>query len=202
MATDDTVSAFFSTIASFTAGTSDTPTTVNTLINTIFCPADNSTNPPSPSVGITTHGPNFIGVPDVTLLFTQLFSSFPDISLTEVNKKRRMDSRNGAPAVMIATPTYLQGTYSVKWFAKDPSKKDSESHYSKPLSDIIPGSPNSKFLQTKKIPAYAVFSFASAAAPTLISQLSLYLDRYSFIRDLHPASDGTTQGFTFMDVGE
>jgi hypothetical protein len=43
-------------------------------------------NPPTiPGVGITSHGPNFEGHADITVLFTRLFASFPDLTLKELN---------------------------------------------------------------------------------------------------------------------
>jgi hypothetical protein len=190
--TDDTVTSFFSTIANF-PGTTDGPTTVHNLINNVFCPNDDPNNPTMPGVGITSHGPNFLGATEVARLFTQLFTSFPDISFTELTKKRRMDSRNNAPTPMIGTPTFLMGTYTAPWFAKVPGQHDSISHYSKALSDIPIFANN--YLPTRKIAGFALFYFGSTTSPLLISQLAIYLDRYSFIRDLYQVSDSTTPGF-------
>ena len=159
------------------------------LINNVFCPNDNANNPTVPGVGITDHGPNFIGVAEVTKLFTQLFTSFPDLALTQVpNSAGRLYSRDGQPTTIGIRATF-SGTFTQPWFLKDRTKKDKDSHYSKPLSDI-PVFANS--LLSTTIPAFVVFVFGgNAAYPTYVSQVSIYLDRYMFIADLTQLSDGT-----------
>ena len=143
-----------------------------------------------PAVGITGHGPNFIGAANgppavgVTALFSQLLTSFPNIILKELTKKRRLYSGGSSPVTIIGTQATLTGTYQAGWFKKtgDP---DSVSHYSKPLSDIPAFAQNT--WKATKIPAFVEFEFGSAT-PLTVSRLLIYLDRYSFIRDLsHPA---------------
>ena len=79
----------------------------------------------------------------------------------------------------------LTGNFVSPWFQKNSNKKDKDSHYSKPLSDvtIFP-----QAAQSVTIPAFAYSMFD---ATNLISQLSLYLDRYRFVQQLVPAADNT-----------
>jgi hypothetical protein len=190
---DATVDAFF---AVFASGSSPS-VMVNTLMTTVFCPQNNTVPPTMPAVGITGHGPNFHGAESgppplgVTLLFTQLLTSFPDLQFTELNKKRRLYSVAGtSPVTIIGTQATLQGTYQKPWFPKT-ADSDAVSHYSKPLSDIpafgSPATPKA----TKPIPAFTLFEFGSTTAFT-VSRLLIYLDRYSFIRDLYQTAEALT----------
>jgi hypothetical protein len=157
---------------------------VATIVPVFFC--TDAMGPPS--VGITSHGPNFVSVTAVTLLFNQLFTSFPDLTLTEQNGYTpRLYSATGTPTISVTTT--LQGSYQSLWFSKDKNKKDKDSHFSKPLSDIAP---QPKSPQTTSIPAIAIFALnvTNAAAP-LITQLSVYMDRYRFEADLKPGADNS-----------
>ena len=162
---------------------------VTWLMNNVFCPNDSNSNPTMPGVGITDHGPNFIGSTEVTKLFNQLFLSFPNLAFHQVpnNQNGRLFSRDNRP-VTIGTRAMLTGTFSNPWFPKDPTKKDKDSHYSKPLSDIPIFQNN---LQSTKTAAFVVFVFASTNYPNLVSQVSIYLDRYRFMADLMPLADGS-----------
>ncbi|HEY5204606.1 MAG TPA: hypothetical protein VIJ63_08415, partial [Roseiarcus sp.] len=93
---------------------------------------------------------------------------------------------------------FLNGTFQQRWFQKQTGMQDKDSHYSKPLSDIQPG-PAGGFngIKGNGIAATAVFIFNDAAHPTLVSHLSIYLDRYRFISDLSLASDGTNTASAF-----
>lgn len=68
------------------------------------------------------------------------------------------------------------------WFQKDKNKKDKDSHYSKPLSDI-PTFANAQ-LTLNQIPMAVVFFFGDVKNQHSVSQVSMYLDRYRFITDL------------------
>jgi len=144
--------------------------------------------PVVPSVGITNHGWNFQLVAGVTLLFTQLFTSFPDLTLNEENgvtpRLYSLDSYAGLPTISVTTS--LRGSYLNAWFPKT-GAADSSSHYSKPLSDIAPQANNPQVLKGRGIPAISVFGLnvTNPAAP-LISLLSIYMDRYKFESDLKP----------------
>ena len=152
----------------------------------LFSPDSGGPPPNHPGVGIAHHGPNFKGRAEIGKLFTQLFTSFPDLTLTELDRGRRLyslDSYGGLDT--IGTQTNLAGTYQSPWFpkTKDP---DSTSHYSKPLSDIpvVQGAnPNYRALQGNGIPAFAMFALDGNSA---IYQLQVYLDRYRFRSDLEP----------------
>jgi hypothetical protein len=170
-----TVTNFFAAIG--------THTTANVLA--LFS-NDSAGPPPVPTVGITSHTPNFTYMADLTLLFNRLFTSFPDLTLTPYAGKPwlySLDSYGGLPTIGVETD--LAGSYQAPWFPKVAGTKDSISHYSKPLSDISPQQGN---FQPTKIPAYCAFAL-NVANPNnpLISQLSIFMDRYRFEADLKPA---------------
>lgn len=145
--------------------------------------ADAPGPPQIPSVGIANHGANFIGSADVKALFDRLFSSFPDLTLKEVDKTRRLyslDSYTGYQTV--GAQATLKGTFQKMWFPKVPGTADSASHYSKPLSDIAPNQGN--YLVTT-IAVFAMFALSGNS----IAQISFYLDRYKFKADLEPTAD-------------
>jgi hypothetical protein len=186
---DQQVTQFFALLGSGATSAAN----LNTLITAVFCPVDNAAAPTMPAVGITSHGPNFVGsgngppsLVGITLLFNQLVTSFANITLTEVSIRRRLYSGPNSPVTMIGTQATLTGTYGSPWFRKTDAH-DSDSHYSKPLSDIpvfaLPAPQKST-----KIPAFLQFEFGSTTVNT-VSRLLMYLDRYSFIRDLYHAAD-------------
>jgi hypothetical protein len=153
------------------------------LMQNVFCP--NNARLKIPAVGITSHGPNFIGRAEVEALFNRLVASFRNLSLTQVpDSTGRLYSADDTP-VQIGVRTLLTGSYVHPWFQKT-RQDDSVSHYSKPLSDIpvFPENP-----QSMVIPAFAVFTFADPKNPHLVSHWSLYLDRYKMATDLTPPSD-------------
>ena len=184
---DQTVDTFFALLGSGATSAAN----LNTLITTVFCPVDDMQNPTMPAVGITGHGPNFIGAGNgpppvgITLLFSQLVTSFPNVKLTELTKKKRLYSGGNSPVIIIGTQATLAGTYQSAWFPKT-TDPDYVSHYSKPLSDIPAFALNTA--KATKIPAFAEFEFGSAT-PFTVSRLLIYLDRYSFIRDLSQPAD-------------
>jgi hypothetical protein len=156
-------------------------------LQSLFAADSGGTPPTAPGVGIASHGPNFTGQVEIGVLFTRLFTSFPDLTLKEKQAFPRLyslDAYTGLP--IIGTATTLQGTFQSAWFPKVKGKKDTESHYSKPLSDLIPNAGN---FQSTKIPAFAVFALDGSTGTVKISQLSMYLDRYRFKADLEPAAD-------------
>jgi hypothetical protein len=136
----------------------------------------------TPSVGITDGGPAFKNQTGVVTLFKQLFTSFPDdLTWKEDDNTRRIS--NSSP-LMIGTQTTIKGTYKVQWFPKVVGKKDKDSHYSKPLSDIPPVAN----LAPAEIPAFPVFTLN---ASYLITNLAVYLDRYRLMTAVLPPSDST-----------
>ena len=156
----------------------------------VFCP-DNSAKK-IPSVGITDHGPNFTLAADITTLFQQLFTSFNPpsplqpgqlaLAITQYpSAAGRLYSPDNQPTT-IGVRAIFEGTYVQPWFQKDKSKKDKDSHYSKPLSDIPVFAKNQNNLN--QIPGFVVFTFGDSAHQYLVSQVSMYLDRYRFITDL------------------
>jgi hypothetical protein len=185
---DQQVDQFFTLLGTGTTSAAN----LTALITTVFCPPDNAVPPTMPAVGITGHGPNFKGsgngppLVGITLLFNQLVTSFTNIQLTELNRRRRLYSGQNSPVTIIGTQGWLQGTYGSAWFRKT-ADDDSFSHYSKPLSDI-PVFPAPAPQKSTKIPAFLVFEFGSTTVNT-VSRLLIYLDRYSFIRDLYHTAD-------------
>ena len=163
---------------------------VTWLMQNAFSP-DNAGNG-TPDVGISGHGPNFVGAADVAALFDKFFFSFPDFRMAQgmlmpqggPTLTARLYARDADVPPTIGVRVTLMGTYSQPWFKKKKNVKDKKSHYSKPLSDIpADGS------QVTTIEGFAVFSFD---ATNLISQLSIYLDRYKLSTDLLPPSDVLT----------
>lgn len=146
---------------------------VNWLMGSVFCPDNNAANPKDrlPTVGITDHGPNFYGQADVTDLWKQVFTTWPDFALTPVAGCPRLyspDSGSGAPR-KIAIQAWLTGTQQGNWFPAG------HAHYSPPLSDI-------KAKQKKtNLPACAVFTFD---ANDRIAHMAIYLDRYRMAQQL------------------
>jgi len=161
-----------------------TPTPAELLAKSNTLVAFFSLDAVNPGVGIASHGPNFKGQAAIGLLFGRLFKSFPDLTLTEVNPvNRRLYSLDNIGLPTIGAQTTLKGTFKSPWFSKVPGQHDVDSHYSKPLSDLVPN--DQAFLVTT-IQAFAIF--ALGAGP-LITQLSVYLDRYKFKADLEPSAD-------------
>jgi hypothetical protein len=139
----------------------------------------------NPSVGITDHGPNFKGATDVETLFDTIFIAFPEIWWTETLTQPGLAHPILAPRLYsldtFATPTIgvqstFVGTHKGDWFQHTGAKD----HYSLPLSAI----PHTS--KPTLIPLCAVFTFGDAQNPDLVTQLSLYLDRYKLLRDLQP----------------
>jgi hypothetical protein len=140
---------------------------VNYLLTNVFCPND-----PShliPSVGLTDYGPQFVGAPEVGVLFRRLFVTFKDFKLEQlVGPPRYYDDKAKITAIVIQAR--LSGTHTGPWFPKG------NPHYSPPLSDIDP--PKNKFTD---LPACAVFSFD---ANGLIANIAIYFDRDRMAREL------------------
>jgi hypothetical protein len=167
---DDTLAEYFRVLNDASSGTG-VYHDVDHLMKRVFCP--DNTSKKIPSVGITDHGPQFIGAPHVKTLFTQLFTTFPNLSLDPEPNAPYLYSPSNYPTLTIAIQTTLRGTHDKEWFPKgDP-------HYSPPLSDIHPDR-----LHLMSIPACAVFSFDANAK---VTHLAIYLDRYRMMRQLKPA---------------
>jgi hypothetical protein len=137
-ATDGVLTSFFGI---FTSGNS--PDTMVQNLVALFCPNDAA--PPAttiPCVGITSHAtrsPTFLGTGEIRSLFTRFFKSFPDLSFTPLGGVPRLYSPDSYAGLQtIGVQVTLSGTFTNPWFQKDHGKKDKDSHYSKPLSDIQP----------------------------------------------------------------
>jgi hypothetical protein len=164
----------------------------------LFC-KDDAKTPTIPTVGITDHGPNFTGVDDITDLFTQIFTSFPNILLQYASFPNApknyppllySDDKYTPPTIAVQT-TLVTGPYVADWFKHPSGGSKKKDHFSPPLSNIshIPGKPAST-----TIPVAAVFSFVGDKSYK-ISQLSLYLDRWRFQADLQKGSTVLLAGY-------
>jgi hypothetical protein len=159
------------------------------LMQYVFC-ADVGAG--TPSVGISGHGPNFVGAGHVTNLFDKFFDSFPDFRMAQgmlmpkgaPSLTGRLYARDADAPPTIGVRVTLTGTFTRPWFRKKQKIKDKISHYSKPLSDI-----QADGTQVTTIEGFAVFSFDNKS---LVSQLAVYLDRYKIMTDLLPPSDALT----------
>jgi hypothetical protein len=164
------------------------------LMQYVFCPDANGP-PQIPTVGVAMHGPSFTGAADVRRLFKTFFTSFPDMTFTQYpDKTARLYSRDGYRPPTIGIAANLNGTYQKPWFYKE-KKGDRDTHYSKPLSDIIPVRGNFQSIWQPGIAAFAQFAFGDERNPTLVSQLSIYMDRYRFMSDLVPLSDASVSAY-------
>ena len=143
---------------------------VDYLTSKVFCAEDAQHK--RPCVGITDHGPQYVGTGQVAELFRQLFKTFPDMALTVVPGAPRLDSRSKYSPRTTAVQTTLSGTHAAKWFPQG------HQFYSPPLSNIHPDK-----VHAMKIPACAVFSFDDHER---ISHLAIYLDRYRMMQQLTP----------------
>jgi hypothetical protein len=142
---------------------------VNYLLSSVFCQQNSAKT--LPSVGITSDGPQFRGGDAVLELFSRLFSTFDDFRLKPSPNAPRLYSSTPS---MIAIQTRLTGKHVKLWF---PSGHD---FYSPPISDIDPDGQHS----TEELPAAAFFAFGTFNNNILITNLSIYFDRYKMWQDL------------------
>jgi hypothetical protein len=184
---DATLDTFFQVLTAPGGGGAHTPADVDTLMQDVFCPDNGATGKNAlPCVAITEHGnaqgPGFFGAAEVRRLFMQLFTSFPDVALTQLDPGARLYSPDEYEPITIGVRTDLTGSYQASWFGKV-SPGSIQSHYSPPLSDLKPGAAG--HYKTVSIPACAVFEFDD---DNLVTQLAIYMDRYHFIPSLSLAS--------------
>jgi hypothetical protein len=142
MANTDTITTFLNVFISGNTGARKAQDIVN-----LFCEdgQDNWGNP-IPTVGITDHGPQFVNVADVALLFTSLFHSFPNITLQPAviphgppNYPPFLFSPEAAPPYAYAPPTVgLQTTLTTGPFVAPWFHQSGDRHHSPPLSPITP----------------------------------------------------------------
>jgi hypothetical protein len=178
---DQVLTTFLNVLTAPGGGHHNIANDVNTLMNQVFCVDNGAAGKHAlPCVAITEHGhlqgPGFFGVADVTRLFTQLFTSFPDVALTPISGLRLYSPQGYVPNT-IAVQADLIGSYQVKWFPKL-NPVGTPSHYSPPLSDLNPA-PNPPYKKVS-IPAAAVFEFDN----NRVTQLAIYMDRYHFVPSL------------------
>jgi hypothetical protein len=145
---------------------------VQHLMGHVFCA--NDTQRKTPCVGITDHGPQYVGTAQVAELFDQLFTTFPDLALTPVSGAPLLHSPTDYPHKTIGIQTTLTGHHLAEWFPRG------HRFFSPPLSDIHPDK-----VHHMKIPACAVFTFDDGHR---ICQLAIYLDRYRMMQQLTPAT--------------
>lgn len=201
-----TLDKFF---AVFTSG--GTPAQRATALTNLFCQdgqPDPQGNPTIPAVGITQHGPNFVGRNEVGLLWTQFTTSFQNFLIEPAQlalpglandvEAPRLYSNDGyppkvKPIPMIGIQTILSGRFVQNWFqppkATDADKKD---RHSLPLSGIRPVSAAGGGPLSVSIPACLVFAFDGNGA---ITHLWAYLDRYRLSHFLDPGADSILAGY-------
>lgn len=178
MANTDKITSFLNV---FTSGKTSA-NKVTDLVN-LFCgDGHDGWGNTIPAVGITDHGPQFLNVAGVTLLFTSLFNSFPNIALQPAviphappHYPPFLLSPSVAPPYAYAPPTIgLQTTLTTGPFVAPWFPHSGDLHYSPPLSPITPnpGVPGAT------IPACCVFTFNNDSK---IMQLSIYMDRYRLL---------------------
>jgi hypothetical protein len=142
---------------------------VGYLMNNVFCPDTPTPNPKYPYCGITDHGPQFVGGANITILFTELFTSFKDFHSTPLAGAPRLYSLDQST---IGIQTTLTGTQLLRWFDGHPALQ------SPPLSCVKPDK-----LHSMSVPACSVCVFD---ANNRIMQLAIYTDRYRMIQQLTP----------------
>ena len=136
----------------------------------------------SPIVGITDHGdaniyvvgPGFVGQAAIQGLFAQFFMCFAALTLKDVGFPWMSSNDQQTIAVRFT----LQGTQQGPWFSQG---NPNGNNYSLPLSEIAPSQ------NASQIPSCSVFTFDNT---NLITNLSLYMDRYKLMRDLQPEAKG------------
>jgi hypothetical protein len=153
-----------------------------------FCLDDTTTTPHAPCVGITDHGPGFIGSVEVRMLFHQLFSTFHNLRWNPVQatwaaQPAAMPSWTGnlGPVTSeVAVQFWLTGQYQNDWFK-------SGAHASPPLSNL-PHNYHGQHLGRKRgdpsgmgLPGVALFSLDSGPE---IRQLQIYIDRYALMQSI------------------
>lgn len=161
---------------------------LNGIMST-FCQDDKTTNPNAPCVGITDHGPAFRLTTEVNKLFTQLFTTFQNLTWKSVqatwaSRPAAIPSWAGALGPVtseIAVQFWLTGTYQNDWF-QSPS-----AYASAPLSNLHTYK-HGQNLGRKRgdtsgmgLPGAAFFSFDNSDK---IRQLQIYIDRYALMQSI------------------
>lgn len=140
---EPTLKAFFDILQPAT-GAHTLPNDVNNLMTNVFCSDGAVGGKRVPAVGITNHGPAFKGAQDVAALFTQLFTTFPDLVWTGAGPELYSADVN-----TIGVQINITGTFTQPWFQA--------THQSLPLSQLNAGTLND--LGDPGLPAVAVFTF-------------------------------------------
>lgn len=165
---DDTLSDFLNVLNDTS---SPTYHDVNYLMSNVFCKDDPQNG--TPSVGITDSGPQFIGTLKVSILFSQLFATFPSVALLPLPGAPRLCSPGPYRPRTIGLQLTLTGVQLARWFPHG------NPHYSPPLSDIHPDG-----VHMMNVPACAVFSFDNDGC---LMHMAIYLDRFRMMQQLTPA---------------
>ena len=146
-----------------------------------FCADGANPNPPPnefPCLGITDHGPAFLGATHVSNFFLQLFTTFDDM-LWISPPPRAPNAQRLTAANVVGIQVDVNGTFAKKWFPLG------HPHHSLPLSQLEDDDVGEARAlgQHKKhhagLPAFAIFSFDGDAK---IQQLQIYLDRYALMQ--------------------
>jgi hypothetical protein len=196
--------------AVFTSG--GTPTQRATALTDLFCQdgqPDAQGNPTIPAVGITQHGPNFVGRNEVGLLWNQFTTSFQNFLIepaqltlpgiaNDVDAPRLYSNDgyppNANPIPIIGVQTILSGSFVRDWFQSPKvADRDKKDRSSRPLSRIRPVPVGHGGPLSVSIPACLVFAFDGNGD---ITHLWAYLDRYRLLHYLEPGADSILAGFS------
>jgi hypothetical protein len=162
------VKKFFTLLGTGTTSAAD----ISSILK-LFSPDSSGAPPTSPNVGIAGSGPQFVGQKAISILFTQLTTSFPGITILPVSNAVYCFSADGN-TITVQT-TVDTGAYMQPWFG------GGSAAYSQPLSDLKPNKKN-----TSTVPAYAAFTFDTN---NLIQNLAVFMDRWQMAADLWNKTD-------------
>jgi hypothetical protein len=133
-------------------------------VQALFVP-DIAGPPAYPNVGLTTSGPQFTYQAGINVLFTALFTSFPNLVLNYPNALRPVDRNTIAVEALLTT-----GAQAQPWAPRGHAP-------SRPISQIRPSGRHSD-----NLPVCAVFLFDGGS--DLIMNLAFYFDRWRLASDL------------------
>jgi hypothetical protein len=182
-----TIQAFLNVFSAPIAA-SNVATAISTVTG-LFSP-DLPGPPVTPSVGIGANtqdplGSAFRGNTQITALFTELLSSFPQLTFMPYPTPASplFCVAQTDPNTIVVPAQLITGPHMARWFPPDAPPK--RRFYSKPLSDLVPATAASGNYQTSTVPVCAVFTFDTIAANQFkIFNLALYLDRWKMAQDL------------------
>jgi hypothetical protein len=178
----DTINNGFFAVVSSTGGQYKQ---IDWLMQNVFCSNDDNTNPTIPTVGIAAgadpQGPQFVGVDQVTALFTALLvTTFPNANFYPVPKTSYCYSSSDGQKIdgntIVVQARLDTDLLQQRWLPSTSTLN----FYSLPLSEI---DPDPKKQRKATVPACAVFTFNNSHQ---IQQLGVYMDRWFMADKLWP----------------